>query len=68
MLNANAKSSRNLMQLCVAYFLTYVATGVAVKYFMGKPDLGFPGMNDLEFLLYSTLGCHWFSFWWRSPF
>lgn len=57
MLSANAKSSRNLMQLCVAYFLSYVATGVAVKYFMGKPDLGFPGMNGLEFLLYSSLGC-----------
>jgi hypothetical protein len=56
MLNANAKSSRNLMQLCIAYFLSYVATGVGVKYFLGKPDLGFPGMHDLELLFYSSLG------------
>lgn len=45
-----------LMQLCLAYFFFYVVTGVTVKYFLGKPDLGFPGMKESEFLAYSTLG------------
>jgi uncharacterized membrane protein YidH (DUF202 family) len=30
-------------------------TGVAVKYFLGKSDAGFPGMNGVEYLVYSTL-------------
>lgn len=49
-------STGRLIQLCIGYFLFYVITGVAVKYFTGKPDLGYPGMNQIEYLVYSTLG------------
>ncbi len=49
-------SSARLLQLCLSYFFFYVITGVTVKYFTGKPDLGFPGMKEVEFLTYSTLG------------
>lgn len=49
-------STGRLLQLCAAYFFFYVVTGVTVKYFTGKPELGFPGMLEMEFLAYSTLG------------
>ncbi len=49
-------SSARLLQLCLAYFFFYVITGVTVKYFTGKADQGFPGMEQVEFLTYSTLG------------
>ena len=47
-------SSARLVQLCVAYFTFYVATGITVKYYQGKPPL--PGMGGMTFLAYSTLG------------
>ena len=56
MFKANEGSTRNLMQMCVAYFLCYVITGLTVKYFLGNPALGLPGMKGLQFLAYSTLG------------
>src|SRR3989338_528376 len=49
-------STGRLLQLCFFYFFFYVITGVTVKYFLGKPSLGFPGLNGVEFLVYSTLG------------
>ncbi|MBI4509744.1 MAG: hypothetical protein HY698_08900 [Deltaproteobacteria bacterium] len=49
-------STGRLAQLCFGYFFFYVITGVTVKYFQGKPQDGFPGMNGMEFLLYSTAG------------
>ena len=49
-------STGRLIQLCVFYFLAYIATGVTVKYFLGSADQGFPGMKGMEFLPYSTLG------------
>ncbi|MBN1505144.1 MAG: hypothetical protein JW952_08800 [Candidatus Eisenbacteria bacterium] len=49
-------SSARLLQLCLGYFLFYVITGVTVKYFTGKAELGFPGMQQMEYLTYSTLG------------
>ncbi|MEW5851708.1 MAG: hypothetical protein AB2A00_23160 [Myxococcota bacterium] len=49
-------STGRLVQLCVAYFIFYVITGVTVKYYLGAADKGFPGMNDIEFLVYSTFG------------
>ena len=49
-------STGRLLQLCLAYFFFYVITGVTVKYFTGKADQGFPGMEQVEFLTYSTLG------------
>jgi hypothetical protein len=49
-------STGRLLQLCVGYFTFYVMTGVAVKYFLGEAGDGFPGMNGIQYLVYSTLG------------
>ncbi|MBI5471517.1 MAG: hypothetical protein HY961_04140 [Ignavibacteriae bacterium] len=49
-------STARLIQLCVAYFVFYVITGVTVKYFMGSPAFGYPGMKEIEYLVYNTLG------------
>ncbi len=49
-------STGRLIQLCVGYFIFYVITGYTVKYFLGKPELGLPGMSGIEFLVYSTFG------------
>lgn len=49
-------STARLIQLCIGYFVFYIITGVSVKYFTGRPDLGFPGMRQIEYLVYSTLG------------
>jgi len=49
-------STGRLLQLCASYFIFYVITGITVKYFTGKSALGFPGMKETEFLVYSTLG------------
>lgn len=44
-------STRQLIQFCIGYFLSYVVTGVTVKYFTDTA-----GLHDLEFLVYSTIG------------
>jgi hypothetical protein len=49
-------STERLIQLCIGYFVFYVITGITVKYFTGSAQLGFPGMKEIEFLVYSTLG------------
>lgn len=49
-------STGRLIQLCAGYFFFYVITGIAVKYFLGKSADGFFGMNDMGYLMYSTLG------------
>jgi hypothetical protein len=49
-------STGRLIQLCIGYFVFYVITGLSVKYFLGKPELGFPGMSDMQYLVYSTVG------------
>ena len=49
-------STGRLLQLCAGYFLFYVITGVAVKYVLGSSAHGYPGMKDMEFLVYSTFG------------
>jgi len=51
-------STKQLVELCVGYFFFYVITGIVVKYFQGNPAQGFPGMNDFEYLAYSTLGAN----------
>lgn len=56
MFKASPGSTKRLIQLCIAYFVFYVITGITVKYFQGKPALGFPGLKAIEFLVYSTLG------------
>lgn len=49
-IESSDNSTRRLIQLCLGYFLTYVITGVSVKYYLGL------GMQDFEFLVYSTAG------------
>jgi hypothetical protein len=49
-------STGRLIQLCIGYFVFYVITGVSVKYFTGQAVLGFPGMKEIEYLVYSTIG------------
>ncbi len=52
---AKEGSTAALIQLCIGYFIFYVITGVSVKYFLG-PAPRFPGMEGMEFLVYSTAG------------
>jgi hypothetical protein len=56
MWKARPGSTAHLLQLCLGYFVFYVIFGVSVKYFQGSPERGLPGMNGMEFLVYSTLG------------
>lgn len=49
-------SSKQLIEFCAGYFLLYTVTGITVKYFMGPQIDGFPGMNDIQYLAYNTLG------------
>ena len=56
MFKAPEGSSARLVQLCVSYFFFYAVTGVTVKYFQGSAAHGYPGMNDVQFLVYSTTG------------
>ena len=48
--------SPSLPALSAGYFAFYVLTGVSVKYFQGDKALGYPGLQDGTFLVYSTLG------------
>ncbi len=49
-------STGRLIQLCIGYFIFYVITGISVKYFTGNSSLGYPGMKEVEYLVYSTVG------------
>lgn len=49
-------STGRLIQLAIGYFIFYVITGITVKYYTGSAAKGFPGMKDMEFLVYSTVG------------
>ncbi|MBM2841664.1 MAG: hypothetical protein HW412_2192 [Bacteroidetes bacterium] len=49
-------STGRLIQLCMGYFVFYIITGVTVKYFTGNASLGFPGMHEIEYLVYNTIG------------
>lgn len=51
-----APDTGRLLRLCAGYFASYVVTGVAVKYFQGPADQGFPGLGGMEYLFWSTLG------------
>ena len=53
-----AGSTARLLQLCAGYYVFYVITGVAVKYFLGEKEQGFPGMGGIEFLVNSTIGAN----------
>lgn len=56
MLRTKDGSTGRLLQLCTGYFVFYVITGVTVKYFLGPASRGLPGMQGIEFLVYSTVG------------
>ena len=49
-------STGRLIQLCLGYFTFYVITGITVKYFTGSPESGYPGMHEIEYLVYNTIG------------
>ena len=49
-------STTRLLRLCLGYFVFYVITGLTVKYFLGSPERGLPGMNGIEYLVYSSIG------------
>lgn len=49
-------STKQLIQFCFGYFIFYVITGITVKYFTGNPSGGFPGMSDIQYLVYNTIG------------
>jgi hypothetical protein len=49
-------STARLIQLCLGYFFFYVITGITVKYFTGSAALGYPGMKEIEYLVYNTMG------------
>lgn len=51
-----AGSTQRLVQYAFCYFALYTAYGFLVKYFQSPAAAGFPGISDLEFLIYSSLG------------
>ena len=56
MFRSEEGSTRQLIQFCFGYFVLYVITGVSVKYFLGSPAQGFPGMIEINYLVYNTIG------------
>jgi len=55
-LDTKEGSTGRLLQLCAAYYAFYVVTGVAVKYFRGPAAAGYPGLGEIEYMVYSTAG------------
>jgi len=47
-------TTERLLQLALAYFATYILTGIAPKYFMNTAP-GYPAMSDVQYMVYSTL-------------
>jgi hypothetical protein len=45
-----------LVELCLGYFIAYIFTGLAVKYFTGSAEQGLLGVGQIEYLIYSTIG------------
>ncbi len=56
MFKSEEGSSRQLIQFCIGYFVLYVITGISVKYFLGSSAQGFPGMIEINYLVYNTIG------------
>jgi hypothetical protein len=54
MLKTRTGSTERLIQLCLGYFVTYVATGVLVKVFTG--GIRQPRMSEIAYLFNNTLG------------
>lgn len=49
-------STRRLLELCGGYFLFYVVYTAATKYLTGPAANGLPAVDQLEYLVFSTLG------------
>ncbi len=54
MFGSKPGSTGRLLQLCAAYFLSYVCTGILVKWFTG--GLHEPRMSDMAYLVNNTFG------------
>jgi len=54
MLGSKPGITGRLLQLCTAYFLSYVVTGILVKWFTG--GLHEPRMSDMAYLVNNTFG------------
>jgi len=54
MFNSKPGSTGRLLQLCAAYFFSYVLTGVLVKWFTG--GLHDPRMSDIAYMVNNTMG------------
>ncbi len=54
MKNSREGSTAHLIELCVAYFFSYVGTGILVKVFTG--GIREPRMSDMEYLVNNTVG------------
>lgn len=48
-------STARLIELCAGYFIFYVITGIAVKFFLSTKE-GFPALDGMEYLVYNTAG------------
>ncbi len=55
-LRSKEGSTARLVELCLAYLFTYTIYSVATKYYTGPAARGLPGVDNWEFLVYSTLG------------
>jgi hypothetical protein len=53
MARTDSGSTRHLIQLCAGYFVSYVATGILVKYFT---QVRHPAMSEMAYLFNNTLG------------
>ena len=56
MAKSNEGSTRRLLELCGWYFLFYVIYTMATKYMTGSLASGLPAVNQLEYLIFSTIG------------
>lgn len=56
MLETKEGGEGRLVELCFSYFVCYVITGIAVKYFTGHGIEGLPQVSQIEYLIYSTIG------------
>lgn len=56
MFKSQEGSTKQLIEFCFGYFFFYTITGITVKYFTGLPQNGFPGLSEMEYLVYNTIG------------
>lgn len=56
MAKSNEMSTLRLLKLCGWYFLFYVIYTVATKYLTGPAENGLPAVDQLEYLIFSTIG------------